>query len=62
MDAIISDKRDELRPEWLACYQGFPIYINRELPPGCVELRNSEGKVLARITDVGAVLIASERS
>lgn len=53
--------KEELRPEWLASFQGFPIYINRALPPGCVELRNGEGKVLARITDVGQVLIASER-
>ena len=55
-------EKTELRNEWLASFQGFPIYIDRSLPPGCVELRDSEGKVLALITDVGQVLIASERS
>jgi hypothetical protein len=49
------------KPEWVASYGGFPIYIDRALAPGWVEFRNSRGELLGMINDVGEIRIAPSR-
>jgi hypothetical protein len=54
----------ELAPkeEWVASYNGFPIYINPRLAPGWIEFRNAKGEIMGMISDVGGIYIAPNRA
>lgn len=50
------------KPEWVASYNGFPIYINYDMAPGWVRFLDKDGRVIGMISDVGTIHIAPSRS
>ena len=50
------------KPEWLASFQGFPIYVDPSMAPGWVKLLDGDGNIIGMISDVGKIYISSKRS
>lgn len=59
-----NDIKPELarKPEWLASFQGFPIYVDPALAPGWVKFLDADGNIIGMISDVGKIYIADKRS
>lgn len=50
------------KPEWLASFHGFPIYVDPGMAPGWVKFLDEDGNIIGMISDVGAIYLAEKRS
>ncbi len=56
-------------PELIGSFCGFPVYINHDVAPGWIQLRDKDGRIIGAdriicdaISDVGEIHVSYQRS
>ena len=47
--------------EWMASFQGIPIYTDASLPKGTIQFRDANHNVIGTITGIGQIRIGGDQ-